>query len=672
MRWGPRWSQSEGGPLAHALGASVVPKRRRPPRPCTWRPWWSQSEGGPLPTLGPTGGGWVGGSQNFRRVGVPGPPHPRVGCCMGPTRTWHVWSEDVEPRPGGRWGPLWSQSEGGPHTHAVGDSVHRGEQPQSKRSVAPTPSTNAAWGPFVAGPVTHTCVYMSLHITRHGPRWSIKRRSFARLARCGGGPAGPGAKEADHVHHAVNNLVVPVLHVSVAPTPMGGWAPVGGCEPPPPRPCGGGLGVVPLARRRPPRPCGGGLGGPKAKEGPSPMGGGWSQSEGGPQDHVVGDSVVPKRRRSPRPCGGGLGGPKAKVAPTRMQRGPSVVPKRGGPHAHAAGAPVVPKRRRPPRPCGGGPGGPKAKEAPTPMRWGPQWFRAKEAPTPWVVVPKRRRAPRPCGGGLGGPKAKEAPAHVVGASVVPKRRAPTPMRWGPRWSQSEGCPHAHAVGALVVPKRGGWGTQSEGGRQAHAVRWSRREGGPHAHAVGALVVPKRGGPHAHAAGASVVPKRRRPPRPCGGGLRWSRREGGPHAHAVGALVVPKRRRPPRPCGGGLGGPKVKGPPRPRCGPQWRAQEAPTPTRRGPWWSWERGPLADGWALRGPSVKRRRPPRPCGPGGPKAKEGPTPMWWPSVVPKRRRPPRPRGGGLGGPKAKEAPTPMQWGPGGPKAKEAPTPM
>ena len=34
MRWGPRWSQSEGRPLAHAVGASVVPKRRRPPRPC--------------------------------------------------------------------------------------------------------------------------------------------------------------------------------------------------------------------------------------------------------------------------------------------------------------------------------------------------------------------------------------------------------------------------------------------------------------------------------------------------------------------------------------------------------------------------------------------------------------------------------------------------------------
>ena len=34
MRWGPRWSQSEEGPFAHAVGASVVRKRSRPPRPC--------------------------------------------------------------------------------------------------------------------------------------------------------------------------------------------------------------------------------------------------------------------------------------------------------------------------------------------------------------------------------------------------------------------------------------------------------------------------------------------------------------------------------------------------------------------------------------------------------------------------------------------------------------
>ena len=32
---GPRWSQSEGGPLAHTAGASEFPKRKRPPRPCS-------------------------------------------------------------------------------------------------------------------------------------------------------------------------------------------------------------------------------------------------------------------------------------------------------------------------------------------------------------------------------------------------------------------------------------------------------------------------------------------------------------------------------------------------------------------------------------------------------------------------------------------------------------
>ena len=72
MRSGPRWSQSEGGPLTHAVGASVVPKRRRPPRPC---------------------GGGLGGPKTKEA------PAPM------------------------RWGPRWSQSEGGPLAHAVGASV---------------------------------------------------------------------------------------------------------------------------------------------------------------------------------------------------------------------------------------------------------------------------------------------------------------------------------------------------------------------------------------------------------------------------------------------------------------------------------------------------------------------------------------------------------------------
>ena len=32
QRRGPRWSQSKGGPLASAAGASMVPKPKRPPR----------------------------------------------------------------------------------------------------------------------------------------------------------------------------------------------------------------------------------------------------------------------------------------------------------------------------------------------------------------------------------------------------------------------------------------------------------------------------------------------------------------------------------------------------------------------------------------------------------------------------------------------------------------
>ena len=64
MRHGHWWSQSEGGPLAHAAGASVVPKPWRPPRPCggglagpkekeapspmQWGPRWSPNDGGPL------------------------------------------------------------------------------------------------------------------------------------------------------------------------------------------------------------------------------------------------------------------------------------------------------------------------------------------------------------------------------------------------------------------------------------------------------------------------------------------------------------------------------------------------------------------------------------------------------------------------------------------------
>ena len=178
-------------------------------------------------------------------------------------------------------------------------------------------------------------------------------------------------------------------------------------------------------RRRPSRSCVGGLGDSKVKKAPSPMRWGprWSQREGGPLAHAVRASVVPRRRRPSRPC---------------------------------VGASVVPKRRRPPGPRGGGLGDPKVKKAPSPMRWGPRWSQSEGGPLAHavgaLVVPKRRRPPRPRGGGLGGPKAKEALSPMRRGPPRPSG-VPSPTGWGPWWCQSEGGPLAHVVGASVVPKR---------------------------------------------------------------------------------------------------------------------------------------------------------------------------------------------------------------------------
>ena len=69
-----------------------------------------------------------------------------------------------------------------------------------------------------------------------------------------------------------------------------------------------------------------------------------------------------------------------------MRRVPWWPQSEGGPLAHAAGASVVPKRRRPPCPRAGGP---KAKEAPSPMRWGPRWSQSeggKPSKCMWIDV----------------------------------------------------------------------------------------------------------------------------------------------------------------------------------------------------------------------------------------------------------------------------------------------
>ena len=101
MQWGPRWSQSEGGPLAHALGAPssqtkeapspmqwgpLVVAKRKAPSPTRWWPGWSQSEGGLHAHV-------VGASQVPKRRR---PPRPCAALVV---------------------------PKGGPHAHVVGASV---------------------------------------------------------------------------------------------------------------------------------------------------------------------------------------------------------------------------------------------------------------------------------------------------------------------------------------------------------------------------------------------------------------------------------------------------------------------------------------------------------------------------------------------------------------------
>ena len=68
MRWGPRWSPNKAGPLADLEGASVIPKHKRPPRPC---------------------GGGLGGPKAKEAPVVPKrrrPPRPCGGASVIPKR----------------------------------------------------------------------------------------------------------------------------------------------------------------------------------------------------------------------------------------------------------------------------------------------------------------------------------------------------------------------------------------------------------------------------------------------------------------------------------------------------------------------------------------------------------------------------------------------------------
>ena len=195
MRRGPRWSQSEGGPLAHAAGAPVVPKRRRPPRPCGGGrsdpkakeasspmrrgPRLSQSEGGPLTHA-------VGASVVPKRRRPPHEaPSPRGGGLGGPKA-----KEASSPM---RRQPRWSQSEGGPFTHAAGASV----VPKRRRPPRPCggglggPKTKEARSPRDGGLGGPQAKEAPSPIWQ-GPRWSQNGRG--PLAHAAGAAVTPKRK----------------------------------------------------------------------------------------------------------------------------------------------------------------------------------------------------------------------------------------------------------------------------------------------------------------------------------------------------------------------------------------------------------------------------------------------------------------------------------------------
>ena len=87
---GPWWVQSGGGPLAHAVWASVVPKTEEAPSPIRRGLQWSQNGGGPLAHAGGGGGGG-----------------PKTEEAPSPMRR----------------GPRWPQNKGGPLAHVAGALV---------------------------------------------------------------------------------------------------------------------------------------------------------------------------------------------------------------------------------------------------------------------------------------------------------------------------------------------------------------------------------------------------------------------------------------------------------------------------------------------------------------------------------------------------------------------
>ena len=136
---GPRWSQSEGGPLALAAGASVFPKRQRPPglsggglggakareapSPQRRGPRWSKKKNKEAPSpqrRGPRCCQSGGGRLASGAVASVFPKRRRPPRLSGKGPPGPEAKETPSPQ---QWGPRWYESQGGPLAPAAGAKV---------------------------------------------------------------------------------------------------------------------------------------------------------------------------------------------------------------------------------------------------------------------------------------------------------------------------------------------------------------------------------------------------------------------------------------------------------------------------------------------------------------------------------------------------------------------
>ena len=232
---GPGYFKRERAPHTLATGASVVPWQRRPLR--------YHGGGFPSPKVkeAPARRPW--GPQSSRRR-----PSRPCGRRLNDPKTKSA------PMPLQR-GAEWSQSEGGPHAHAIRRSMIQ------TRRLAPAPLERGPWcSQSKGGP--HALVEGSL----------VDPKQMWPPRPCGGGLGDPNTMDAPaHLRRG--------LGWSQRETDARAHAVKASVDP---------------KRRSPPRSCGGGLDDPNAKEAPKPLPRAlrWYQSERGPRAKKAGASVV--------------------------------------------------------------------------------------------------------------------------------------------------------------------------------------------------------------------------------------------------------------------------------------------------------------------------------------------------------------------------------------------